>query len=92
MAGFKTSSWNTPHDHSTRPGDIRRTNHTAGKAPHNTEGAHFTADYIVDADDNVAFLEGRPPHHLGAHPCCFPMGETQGLALTPKNEILDTSP
>ena len=47
-----------------------------------TEGVHFTADYIVDADDNVAFLEGGPPHHLGAHPCCFPMGETQGLALT----------
>ena len=63
-----------------------------GKALHNTEGVHFTADYIVDADDNVAFLEGGPPHHLGAHPCGFPMGETQGLALTPKNETLDTSP
>ena len=57
-----------------------------------TEGVHFTADYIVDADDNVAFLEGRPPHHLSAHPCCFPTGETQGLALTPKNETLEASP
>ena len=57
-----------------------------------TEGVHFTADYIVDADDNVTFLEGGPPHHLGAHPCCFPTGETQGLALTPKNETLETSP
>ena len=26
-----------------------------------TEGVHFTADYIVDADDNVAFLEGAAP-------------------------------
>ena len=57
-----------------------------------TEGVHFTADYIVDADDNVTFLEGGPPHHLGAHPCCFQTGETQGLALTPKNETLETSP
>ena len=57
-----------------------------------TEGVHFTADYIVDADDNVTFLEGGPPHHLGAHPCCFPTGETQGLALTPKNETLEASP
>ena len=65
-----------------------------------TEGVHFTADYftadyIVDANDNMVFLEGGPPHHLGAHPCCFPMGETQGLALTltrPKNETLQASP
>ena len=49
-----------------------------------TEGVHFTADYIVDADDNVAFLEGGPPHHLGAHPCCFPMGETPVPLRSPR--------
>ena len=46
-----------------------------------TDGVHFTADYIVDSQDNVIFLEGNPPHHLGAHPCCFQMDETYGLAL-----------
>ena len=66
-----------------------------GKLPTTPKGVHFTADYIVDADDNVAFLEGGPHHHLGAHPCCFPMGETQGLALTltrPENKTLQASP
>lgn len=45
------------------------------------DGVHFAADFIVDQNDNVVFLEGNPPHHLGAHPCCFPMDETYGLAL-----------
>ena len=49
-------------------------------------------DSHFDADGNIAFLEGGPPHHLGAHPCCFPIGETQGRALTPKNETLEACP
>ena len=65
-----------------------------GRRQPTTKGVHFTADYIVDADDNIAFLEGGPPHHLGAHPCCFPTGETQGLALAlaPQNETLGAGP
>ena len=39
-----------------------------------TEGVHFTDDYIVDADDNISFLEGGTPHHLGAHPLLLPDG------------------
>ena len=42
---------------------------------------HFTADFIVDRHENVLFLEGGPPHQLGAAPCCFPVGQTEGLAL-----------
>ena len=45
-------------------------------------GIHFTADFIVSEQDEVLFLEGGPPHHLGAHPCCFPVGQTQGIALS----------
>ena len=55
-----------------------------GRLSPTTKGVHFTADYIVDADDNVAFLEGGPPHHLGAHPCCFPMGETPVPLRSPR--------
>ena len=31
----------------TVPGLEIRANHTAGETPHNTEGVHFTADYII---------------------------------------------
>ena len=34
------------------------------------DGVHFTADFIATAE-GILFLEGGPPHELGAHPCCF---------------------
>ena len=43
---------------------------------------HFTADFLVTKDNKVLFLEGGPPHQMGAAPCCFPAGQTEGLALT----------
>lgn len=51
------------------------------------EGIHFTADFIVDESDNVLFLEGGPPHKLGAHPCCFNAGDTTGIALSPRYDF-----
>ena len=44
-------------------------------------GMHFSADFLVDADDEVLFIEGGPPHELGAHECCFNAGDVDGLAL-----------
>lgn len=43
----------------------------------------FTADYLVTPKGAVLWLEGGPPHtpRWGAHPCCFPVGETRGVAL-----------
>ena len=45
--------------------------------------ANFSADWLVRPDGEILFLEGGPPHHEGAHPCCFPVGKIQGLALSP---------
>lgn len=42
---------------------------------------HCTMDFMVDQDDNLLFLEGGPPHEMGAHPCCFAPSDTTGLAL-----------
>lgn len=46
----------------------------------------WTADFAVDEDEDVWFLEGGPPHTptFGAHPCCFPVGEIEGIALRPR--------
>lgn len=53
-----------------------------------------TMDFLVEAvpggelggeNDRVLFLEGGPPHHQGprsAHPCCFPPGKIEGIALS----------
>ena len=50
------------------------------------DGIHFTADFAATALGMV-FLEGGPPHFMGAHPCCFPAGRIDGIALeTQKNE------
>ena len=49
-------------------------------------GGHFTADFLVTREGNeVLFIEGGPPHHFGAHPCCFRFGEIEGVALTGRN-------
>lgn len=47
--------------------------------PH-PDGVHGTADFIATSD-GILFLEGGPPHFMGAHPCCFPAGATTGVAL-----------
>ena len=46
---------------------------------------HFTADFIKDEKGKLLFLEGGPPHtpEWGAHPCCFPGGKVNGVALAP---------
>ena len=49
------------------------------------EGIHFTADFIVDQDGRTLFLEGGPPHGLGAHPCCFRPDDVRGVALSDRN-------
>ena len=43
-------------------------------------GVHGTADFIATSD-GILLLEGGPPHFMGAHPCCFPAGNTEGVAL-----------
>ena len=43
---------------------------------------HFSADFLVDENDEVLFLEGGPPHEMGAHECCFEEGNINGLALS----------
>ena len=57
---------------------------TFGKYP--ADGVHFTADFLVTLDARVLFLEGGPPHELGAHPCCFRPGEIEGVAFADRNE------
>ena len=47
-------------------------------------GVHFTADFIALSGE-VLFLEGGPPHEMGAHPCCFPAGQIGGVALEDRN-------
>ena len=49
------------------------------------DGVHFTADFIATAE-GVLFLEGGPPHELGAHPCCFRRREISGVALENRNQ------
>lgn len=49
-------------------------------------GIHFTADFmVVDHGEQVMFLEGGPPHELGAHMCCFKPNEIDGVALADRN-------
>ena len=45
-------------------------------------GVHFTTDFMVTADGSAVFLEGGPPHEMGAHPCCFAAGKIDGVALS----------
>ena len=53
-------------------------------ANNDQQGIHLTADYILPKnDDALLFLEGGPPHELGAHPCCFPAGRITGIAMHP---------
>lgn len=56
-----------------------RTEALLGAAP------SFTADWIRTTTGELLFLEGGPPHQpgAGAHPCCFPTGEIEGIALAP---------
>ena len=49
------------------------------------DGVHFTADFIATAE-GVLFLEGGPPHEMGAHPCCFRAREISGVALEDRNQ------
>ena len=53
----------------------------AGKGKLSLNGIHFTMDFIVTDSDDALFLEGGPPHELGAHECCFREGAVEGLAL-----------
>ncbi len=49
----------------------------------------FTADFLVDTNLAIWFVDGGPPHLAepegfpSAHPCCFPPGKIHGLALAP---------
>ena len=54
--------------------------------PLDRQGIHFTADFLVNTQGETLFLEGGPPHELGAHMCCFRPGEIEGVALTDRNE------
>ncbi len=47
---------------------------------------HWTADFAFQEGAGPLFLEGGPPHHpmWGAHPCCFAVGEIEGIALRPR--------
>lgn len=51
---------------------------------------HWTADFIRTEDGEILFLEGGPPHtpNGGAHMCCFPVGQTDGIALAATHESL----
>ena len=48
-------------------------------------GPHFTADFIITHEGHALFLEGGPPHCLGAHHCCFQPGAIHGVALKNRN-------
>ena len=54
--------------------------------PLDRQRIHFTADFLVNTQGETLFLEGGPPHELGAHMCCFRPGEIEGIALTDRNE------
>ena len=49
------------------------------------DGVHFTADFMATSN-GILFLEGGPPHEMGAHPCCFQPGRIEGVALADRNE------
>ena len=49
------------------------------------DGVHFTADFMATSD-GILFLEGGPPHEMGAHPCCFQPGRIEGVALEDRNQ------
>ena len=53
--------------------------------PLDRQGIHFTADFLVNTQGEVLFLEGGPPHELGGHMCCFRPWEIEGVALTDRN-------
>ena len=53
--------------------------------PLDQQGIHFTADFLVNTQGETIFLEGGPPHELGAHMCCFRPREIEGIALTDRN-------
>lgn len=44
------------------------------------DGVHFTADFAATTH-GMLFLEGGPPHFMGAHPCCFRPDRIAGVAL-----------
>ena len=51
----------------------------AAGTPH-PDGVHFTADFAATRL-GILLIEGGPPHFMGAHPCCFPAGQIDGIAL-----------
>ena len=52
------------------------------------DGIHCTMDYIM-THDGLLFLEGGPPHEMGAHPCCFAPYEISGLALRERGAVVE---
>ena len=56
-----------------------------------SERVNFTADWLVTEDGDVLFLEGGPPHELGAHPCCFLPHQIEGVALENRGNPLHTA-
>ncbi len=52
---------------------------------------HWTADFIRSSNGSILFLEGGPPHTPsgGAHPCCFPVGKTDGIAFHAAKDDLE---
>ena len=56
------------------------------------EKVHFTADFLATEKGAVVFLEGGPPHELGAHMCCFRPWETDGVALEDRNKPEEETP
>lgn len=61
------------------------------KPPAPSERVNFTADFLVTKDGDVLFLEGGPPHELGAHPCCFLPHQIEGVALENRGNPLHTA-
>ena len=51
----------------------------------NPNDIHCTIDFIVAGSGAVLFLEGGPPHELGAHHCCFKPNQIEGTALSDRN-------
>ena len=60
--------------------------HTLETGVVDRDAVNFTADYILTRAHGIMFLEGGPPHELGAHPCCFPPGYIDGIALSASKE------
>ena len=57
-----------------------------GKKTPDRNECSFTADFLIEKHSGEAiFLEGGPPHHRGAHMCCFKEGEIEGVALVDRN-------